>query len=160
MPSSAFLWGVLLQLGDDLQDVHEDLARGSDTLFTRAIRAGHPLDALAAQLLNLSDLTAARMDALSNGSATHTALLRMSWRSLIQMAVAQAQQFFSAPFLAALESRSPFRFQFLRSRRKKLDSNRGLFHRLFQVLLSDSADLRQNYRAPSVRAVSSRAWAG
>ncbi len=156
----SFLWGVLLQLGDDLQDVHEDLARGSDTLFTRAIRAGLPLDALAAQLLNLSDLTAARMDALSRGSALHKDLLRMSWRSLIQMAVAQAHQFFTAQFLAALESRSPFRFAFLRSRRKKLDGNSGLFHRLFQILLTDSADLRQNYRAPSMRAVSSRAWAG
>src|SRR5579863_5417575 len=35
-----FTWGVLLQLGDDLQDVGEDLERGSETLFTRAVRAG------------------------------------------------------------------------------------------------------------------------
>ena len=146
----SFLWGVLLQLGDDLQDVHEDLARGSDTLFTRALRAGHPLDALVSQLLNLSDLTAARMDALPYGSTTHNALLRMSWRSLIQMAVAQAHQFFTPPFLAALESRSPFRFAFLRSRRKKLDGNSGLFQRLFQILLTDSAEVLQDYCAPSM----------
>lgn len=132
----SFLWGVLLQLGDDLQDVHEDLARGSDTLFTRVIRAGRPLDALVSQLLNLSDLTAARMDALPRGDATHKALLRMSWRSLIQMAVAEAHEFFTAPFPAEQESRSPFRFGFLRSRRKKLDGNRGLFQRLFEILLS------------------------
>ena len=31
----AFEWGVLLQLGDDLQDLREDRARGSATLFTR-----------------------------------------------------------------------------------------------------------------------------
>ena len=29
----AFDWGVLLQLGDDLQDVREDMQRGSMTLF-------------------------------------------------------------------------------------------------------------------------------
>jgi hypothetical protein len=156
----AFLWGVLLQLGDDLQDVHEDLARGSDTVFTRAVRAGCPLDALVCQLLNLSDLTAARMDALPHGSATHKALLRMSWRSLVLMAVAQAHEFFTTPFLAALEPRSPFRFAFLRGRRKKLDGNSGLFQRLFRILLADPADAHRNYRAPSVRVALSREWVG
>ncbi|HUY95240.1 MAG TPA: hypothetical protein VMU71_08065, partial [Terracidiphilus sp.] len=127
-----------------------------------AIRAGHRLDAFVSQLLNLSDLTAARMDALAHGSPTHKSLLRMSWRSLIFMAVAQAHEFFSAPFLATLESRSPFRFAFLRSRRKKLDGNRGVFQRLFEVMLTDrdSANSQQNCRAPSMRAVSSRAWVG
>ena len=36
-------WGVLLQLGDDLQDVREDLSRGSVTLFTRAAAARQAL---------------------------------------------------------------------------------------------------------------------
>jgi hypothetical protein len=154
----SFLWGVLLQLGDDLQDVHEDLARGSDTLFTRAVRSGLPLDALVSQLLNLSDLTAARMDALSHGSATHKALLRMSWRSLILMAVAQAHEFFTAPFLARLESRSPFRFNFLRSRRKKLHGNSGLFQRLFEILLTDSPPGKHIAAAPSFRRFSLAGW--
>ncbi|MGA7258809.1 MAG: hypothetical protein WBX09_19330 [Terracidiphilus sp.] len=144
----SFLWGALLQLGDDLQDIHEDLARGSETLFTRALRAGHPLDALVSQLLNLSDLTAARMDELPCGTPTHKALLRMSWRSLIQMAVAQADEFFTTPFLAELESRSPFRFAFLRSRRKKLDGNSGLFERLFEILLDGETE---SPRVPQVR---------
>jgi len=137
-----FLWGVLLQLGDDLQDVHEDLARGSDTLFTRCVRAGQPLDALVCQLLNLSHLTAARMDALPHGNPTHKALLRMSWRSLILMAVADAHQYFNATFLAAIEARSPFRFAFLRSRRKKLHGRSGIFERLFETLLSAENDTR------------------
>jgi hypothetical protein len=41
----AFEWGVLLQLGDDLQDVREDMQRGSVTLFSRAAALGQPLDA-------------------------------------------------------------------------------------------------------------------
>jgi len=41
----AFHWGVLLQLGDDLQDLRDDMRRGSATLFTRAVRRREPLDA-------------------------------------------------------------------------------------------------------------------
>jgi len=52
------------------------------------------------------------------------------------MAVAQAHEHFSPALLEELEPRSPFRFGFLRSRRKKLDGRSGLFQRLFQVLLS------------------------
>ena len=132
----AFLWGVLLQLGDDLQDVHEDLARGSDTLFTRAVRARIPLDSLLMQLLNFSDTVAARMNALPHGSAMHKQLLRSSWRSLILMAMALADTCFTPAFLARMEPCSPFRFAFLRSRRDKLAGDRGLFHRLFEVLLN------------------------
>lgn len=51
----AFDWGVLLQLGDDLQDLREDLRRGSSTLFTRAVRRGESLDGLVTRLLVLSD---------------------------------------------------------------------------------------------------------
>ena len=39
----AFEWGVLLQLGDDLQDVREDMQRGSVTLFSRAAAAGQAI---------------------------------------------------------------------------------------------------------------------
>ena len=91
----AFEWGVLLQLGDDLQDVQEDLRRGSATLFTRAAADGRPLDGLVVQLLNFSQHVADCMDYLPHGSAMVKDLLRMSWRSLILMAVADAQQFFT-----------------------------------------------------------------
>jgi hypothetical protein len=62
----------------------------------------------------------------------------MSWRSLVLMAVAQAHKYFSPALVAALEPCSPFRFGFLRARRKKLDGKSGLFQRLFQILLSGS----------------------
>ena len=60
----SFAWGVLLQLGDDLQDLHEDMQRGSVTLFTQAAAMGIPLDALVVQLLNFSDRVASQMDEL------------------------------------------------------------------------------------------------
>jgi hypothetical protein len=45
----SFEWGVLLQLGNDLQDVREDKQRDSITLFSRAAALGRPLDDLVIQ---------------------------------------------------------------------------------------------------------------
>jgi hypothetical protein len=131
----AFEWGVLLQLGDDLQDLREDLQRGSVTLFTSAAAASMPLDGLATQLFNLSDRVAARMDGLPRGTAQMKDLLRMSWRSLILMAVANAREFFSPVFLAGLERSSPFSFSFQCARQKKLTGRQGLYAALFDAFI-------------------------
>ncbi|HKO11769.1 MAG TPA: hypothetical protein VJV22_07365, partial [Acidobacteriaceae bacterium] len=136
----AFAWGVLLQLGDDLQDIGEDLQRGSLTLFTRAVRAGCPLDGLVAQLLNFSEAVAAQLDALPHGDVFYRDLLRMSWRSLALMAVAQYPGFVTTEFAASLEAHSPFRFAFLRERRARLSGQTGLFDRLFQLILEDPVE--------------------
>lgn len=132
----AFEWGVLLQLGDDLQDVREDGERGSMTLFSRAIARGEQLDRLTIQLLRFAERVGGAMDALPHGSATLKALLRMSWRSLILMAVAESHHHFSAEFLREAEEQSPFRFGFLRERREKLAGRRGLYATLFELFLS------------------------
>ncbi|MHB1957610.1 MAG: hypothetical protein ACYCO5_01095 [Acidobacteriaceae bacterium] len=131
----SFEWGVLLQLGDDLQDVRQDLARGSVTLFSRAAAAGTPLDALVLQLLSFSERVGARMDDLPNGTEMLRELLRMSWRSLIIGAIAESHEFFTPQFLQEAERCSPFRYGFLRARNKKLASRQGLYTRLFDAFL-------------------------
>ncbi len=131
----SFEWGVLLQLGDDLQDVREDLERGSITIFTRAAGQGIALDSLVMQLLQFSHRVADRIDQLPNGTPALKGLLRMSWRSLILMAVADAHQFFSPAFLARLEPCSSFRFDFLRARNNKLNGREALFATLFDAFL-------------------------
>jgi hypothetical protein len=131
----SFEWGVLLQLGDDLQDVREDLERGALTLFTRAAAQSDPLDSLVAQLLHFSQHVAARMDKLENGMSVLKDLLRMSWRTLIVMAVAENHTFFSPAFLAELEPCSNFRFGFLRSRNQKLAGRQALYATLFDAFL-------------------------
>lgn len=133
----AFDWGTLLQLGDDLQDVREDVRRGSATLFSRAAAAGEPLDNLAARLMNMSSQVSDRMDCLPLGDGLLKRLLRMSWRSLVVMAAANAQDFFTQEFLARMELRSPFRFDFLRARRERLEGTRGLYGSLFDAILSE-----------------------
>jgi hypothetical protein len=131
----SFEWGVLLQLGDDLQDVREDLLRGSETVFSRAAASGSTLDPLVIQLLNFSERVAAGMDNLPNASTTLKDLLRMSWRSLIVGAIADSHELFSPGFLVEVEHLSPFRFDFLRKRRKRLTSRQGLFVTLFDTFL-------------------------
>ena len=135
----SFEWGVLLQLGDDLQDVQEDLTRGSATLFTRAAAAGQPLDGLVMQLLNFSQHVADRMDRLPQGSEMLKDLLRMSWRSLILMAVAGTQQFVTRYFVAELESCSAFRFDFLRERNRNIAARESLYSRLFDAFVEASS---------------------
>jgi hypothetical protein len=131
----AFAWGVLLQLGDDVQDVRDDLQHGSRTLFSRAASLGLSLDDLVSQLLNFSEWVGERMDRLPNGSTKLKRLLRMSWRSLILMALAEAHEFFSPGFLAEAELSSPFRFAFLRERRERLTGQQGLYATLFDAFL-------------------------
>jgi hypothetical protein len=136
----AFEWGVLLQLGDDLQDVHEDIERGSITLFSVAAAAGEPLDGLVKQLLGFSGQVADRMDKLPHGTAVLKDLLRMSWRSLIIEAVADSHEFFSLAFLKECERCSPFRFEFLRARRQRLTGRQGLYEILFDAFLEARED--------------------
>jgi hypothetical protein len=146
----AFEWGVLLQLGDDLQDVREDLERGSATLFTCAVAHGIPLDPLAAQLFSFSERVCARMDGLPNGSAMLKHLLRMSWRSLIVGAVADSHEFFTPEFLQETERSSPFRFAFQRARRQRLTSRQGLFATLFDAFLEAPDDEIEEIPQPAI----------
>ena len=131
----AFDWGVLLQLGDDLQDVEDDIKHGAATLFSRSAAAGLPLDNLVRQLLAFSERVADQIDRLPHGEPALKRLLRMSWRSLILMAVARSQPFFSPAFLAELEPACSFRFEFLRARHKRLAGRRGLYKILFESFL-------------------------
>jgi hypothetical protein len=136
----SFDWGVLLQLGDDLQDVREDLQRDSVTLFSHAAAVGMPLDNLATQLLGFSEQVGARMDELPCGSEMLKDLLRTSWRSLIVGAVADSHEFFSPEFLRETEESSPFRFEFLRERREQLASREGLYATLFEAFLEEPGE--------------------
>jgi hypothetical protein len=147
----SFEWGVLLQLGDDLQDVRQDLDRGSVTLFSRAAAAGAPLDALVVQLLRFSERVGAQMDELPNGNEMLRELLRMSWRSLIIGAIAESHEFFTPGFLEEAKCCSPFRYEFLRARNKRIASRRGLYATLFDAFLEAPDDSEDNLPLPVYR---------
>ena len=145
----AFDWGVLLQLGDDLQDVREDLKQGSVTLFTRAIAQGRPLDSLILQLLHFSRQISDRMDPMNCGTPSLRSLLRMSWRSLILMAVADVQALCSPQLLADLEPYSSFRFDFLRKRNESLTGRKALFDVLFDAFVEAGPGDRNRLPLPA-----------
>lgn len=149
----SFEWGVLLQLGDDLQDVRQDLAHGSVTLFSRAAARGTPLHSLVVQLLRFSERVGAQMDGLPNGSQMFRELLRMSWRSLILGAIAESHEFFMPKFLKEAERCSPFRYGFLRARNKKLASREGLYTTLFDALLEAPSDDEDDLPSPVYRRI-------
>lgn len=130
----AFDWGALLQLGDDLQDVREDLRHGSATLFTRTAAEGQSLDALARQLLNFSERVGAEMDEFAHGSPALKNLLRTSWQSLIVAAVANAREFFTEEFVREIETTSQFGFSFLARRHKHVSRRKGLYANVFDIL--------------------------
>lgn len=132
----AFDWGVLLQLGDDLQDLRDDLKRNSATLFTRAVRRREPLDALVTQLLAFCDVVGEEMQELPHATPMLRNLLKMSWRSLIVEAVAEIREHFTSRFLDELEATSPFRLKFLHSRHRRLRRRKGLYASLLDAVFA------------------------
>ena len=91
------------------------------------------------------------MDAIPYGTAAYKELLKMSWRSLIIRAIADSHEFFSQRFLREAEKRSPFRFEFLRSRTDRLASRQGLYKRLFEGLTGSRAELGSLPRPEGLR---------
>ncbi|MGA8025604.1 MAG: hypothetical protein WB992_00545, partial [Bryobacteraceae bacterium] len=131
----AFEWGVVLQMGDDLQDLHQDRENGSLTLFTRT--AGRePLDILTNQTFHFAQNVMLRMEDLPNGENVWKELLKRSSRSLIIRSVANARQFYSREYLTCLEAYSPVRFSFLQSRERLLSRRYAWFGKLFEALIS------------------------
>jgi hypothetical protein len=126
----AFGWGVALQLGDDLQDVAADARDGIRTAFSEA--AGRePLDAATNRAFHFGARVLADLDGI--GAAAPAAikeLIRTSFFMLLTWAAGEARQFYSAAYVRELERRSPFTFEFLRSRRRRLNRKRGILERL------------------------------
>jgi len=130
----AFEWGVLLQLGDDLQDLQQDLDRGSLTLITQ--EAGRqPLDALTNRILNFADVVMARLDNLATCRDQVKELLKRSSRWLLVRAAAQAGKFYTGKYLSELETYSPVRFGFLNARQEQFIRQQAWFATLFEALL-------------------------
>jgi hypothetical protein len=115
----AFGWGVLLQLGDDLQDLEADRERGFHTLFSRAAGQG-PLDELTTRTLNFASRVTKSMDALPNAAEHLKELLQRNSISLLIAAAGEGSGLYSEPYLRELERYSPLRFAFLKSRKERV----------------------------------------
>jgi hypothetical protein len=133
----AFDWGVLLQLGDDLQDVREDTRAGLRTVFSMA---AHPLDALTNRTLHFALHVMTRMEALTGAPEALKDLLRRSSISLVVRAAGALREHYSDAWINEVESYSPFRFAFLSSRKEKLARHKGRLAGLFEAFLAGGED--------------------
>ena len=130
----AFGWGVLLQLGDDLQDVAEDLSRGTATLFSES--AGRePLDDLTNRVFQFSGHVFAGLRAFEKpGLGPLKQLIRRSATILLTTAAGGAARFYTSGYLRDLERHSPLRFGFLREQRERFFGGGGLVGRFVAAL--------------------------
>ncbi len=130
----AFGWGVLLQLGDDLQDLESDRERGFHTVFSRAAGKA-PLDELTTRALNFASHVMDSMDVLPNGPQHLKELLRKNSISLLVAAAGEYPELYSETYLQALERYSPLRFAFLKSRKERAARWLGPDTQLMEELL-------------------------
>lgn len=135
----AFNWGIVLQLGDDLQDLSADRERGSLTLFTQTAEQG-PLDRITNRTLRFSQGVMLQMAGLVNGTEILKEVLARSSRLLVIRSVANTPQLYTDQYLIELERYSPFTFGFLRSREKRFGRRRRSYARLFEQVARVAPD--------------------
>lgn len=136
----AFGWGVLLQLGDDLQDLASDRECGFHTLFSR-VAGEAPLDELTTRTLNFGSRVMESMHSLPNGAEHLKELLRRNSISLIIAAAGEYSARYSENFLRELECYSPLRFAFLKSRKERAARWLGPDKRVVEELLFAQASI-------------------
>ena len=135
-----FAWGVLLQLADDLQDVLQDCRDGARTLFSEAA-SREPLDALTSRALQFGGRVMAMMRGVAApGCQALEELMERSSASMFVRSVGDAAELYSPAYVEAVEKRSPFRFEFLRARRKQFEKRSPLVLRLFEAFLEGDED--------------------
>ena len=88
------------------------------------------------------------MDRMPGGTQSMKSLLRMSWRSLILMAVADVQPYCTRAFLAELEPCSSFRFSFLRAHNESLTGRQALYDVLFDAFIEAAPNDRGKLPSP------------
>jgi hypothetical protein len=127
----AFAWGVVLQLGDDLQDVEPDTHDGILTLFSQ-VAGREPLDAVTNRAFHFGAQVLAGLDEIgAPGSAAVKDLIRKSFILLLTGAAGEARRLYSKRYIQELETRSPFRFSFLSDRRRRVFKSAPAWHGIF-----------------------------
>jgi hypothetical protein len=136
----AFGWGVLLQLGDDLQDLKSDRERGFHTIFSR-VAGKVPLDELTTRALWFASRVMGAMDGLPNGPEHLKELLRKNSISLLIAAAGEYPELYSETYLRELERYSPLRFAFLKSGKERAARWLGPDTQLIEELLFSSVSI-------------------
>ena len=137
-PQARLLFGLgaLLQLGDDLQDIEDDSAKGLATIFSQTARRW-PLDRLTNRLFHFRAGVLEHLACLDAPEAPPLAdLMRVATFHLILDAAGSTPRFYSAAYIKALEAHSPFRFRELARQRRRLDRERTSAFALLATAMS------------------------
>jgi hypothetical protein len=128
-----FGFGIMLQLLDDLQDLHEDRPAGHRTLFTHTASTQR-LDSITNRLWAFMHkfLNSANCFTSPRGLEL-TDLIRRNSILLMLRAMAECEDLFSREYLAHMERLSPLSFAFLRDRSKEI---RKRFEKIWSRLAS------------------------
>lgn len=132
----AFAWGVVLQMADDLDDLPEDGERGFVNVFSQAAET-RPLDEVTNRTFNFAESAMKLMHALPNGCPSFKELLRKNANSLLIRAVSRSANLYTKRYLAELETYSPLRFSFLRSRHDQFAHRACGYAEFFEAFLAD-----------------------
>ncbi|HEY3380799.1 MAG TPA: hypothetical protein VGK32_03465 [Vicinamibacterales bacterium] len=130
--------GVFLQLRDDLEDVNDDGASGLLTVFSshRARRLDEP----TARALAIGAAVLERLPCFDSAQAAPIRdIMARSLQLTIADAAASFPSLYGAPYLRALERRSPFRFSCLAEQRRRLSRANGSLTGLLERWIEESA---------------------
>jgi hypothetical protein len=135
----AFNWGVVLQLGDDLQDLHSDRERGSVTLFAQAAECGS-LDSVTSRAFHFAGEVMQELQREAASPPDFSRLVARSSQMLYLQSAAAAHAFYSPQFLQHIEQQSPVRFEFIGRREKRFFGRSVACYQLFEQLTVQSSD--------------------
>jgi hypothetical protein len=126
-----FGFGVMLQLLDDLQDLHDDRKAGHWTLFT-ATAPHKTLDSLTSQLWHFMHGVLESNGCFADPQGLELRdLIRRNNINLMLRAIAENADLYSGDYLQHMEQYSPLSFAFLNERRRQIEAK---FARIWPVL--------------------------
>ncbi len=119
-----FGFGTFLQFVDDIQDIEEDIEGQLETMFTNATYNGK-LEEFTNRTFSFSNVVMNDMSPF-NGSKLEElrSLMKKSLAYLINEAVGINELFYKPLYVKVFEKYSPFRYSFIRKRRKHIEPNR------------------------------------
>jgi hypothetical protein len=141
LPQARLLFGLgaLLQLGDDLQDVEDDRAKGLATIFSQTARRW-PLDRLTNRLFHFRAGVLEHLACLDAPEAAPLAdLMHKATFHLILDAAGSTPRLYTRSYMKAIEAHSSFRFRELARQRRRLDRERTSAFALLATAMSAGA---------------------
>lgn len=115
-----FLYGVLLQLCDDLQDVKEDSIKGHNTIFSQTSK-GWKIDLLTNKVMNFLFDLFEQLDFINNNEKNEIRkVIEKNCLLLIYFSISKNSSLYSRAYIKDISKYLPLRMSYMRKLRKRL----------------------------------------